>query len=118
MEWIKSFLSFPSRILSYSSSLLLTMPSEDPLTQDSDSTSVETTTVADVLAVKQLLFDVIKDAYEKKGVHDKNLPWEIVEMIIDYAEFWAHTSVNAKWEDGGCLRARGSSDRENVFVVS
>jgi hypothetical protein len=117
MEWLRSFISLPSQLLSYSYQLLPTMSTvEESTTQDSISTSMETTSTNDVLAIKQLLRDVVEDA------HKIVLPWEIVDMIVDQAEFWAHTSVNARWEAGphgrrGRLRAQGNSKKDNVFVI-
>ena len=44
----------------------------------------------------------------------KNLPPDLVDIIFDYAEYWAHsvtTSARARSSDG-------SSNTENLFVVS
>jgi hypothetical protein len=56
-------------------------------------------TVGDVLRVKGLL-----------GAPKPKLPLEIIDVIIDFAEYWPHITARMKEE----LLVYGSSDEENV----
>lgn len=56
-------------------------------------------TVKDVLKVQDIL-----------GVPKPRLPLEIIDVIIDFAEYWPH--VAAKMEEE--LVAEGSTDKENI----
>jgi hypothetical protein len=58
----------------------------------------------DVLEVKNVLLKV------------SNLPLELVDVIIDYAEYWPRTSVSTAGETLA-VGGRGNP-REDVFVVS
>ncbi len=66
----------------------------------------DTPNVADVLLVKKML------------VLGANLPLEIADLIIDYAEYWPHTSVvtNKSYLAIGA-HANRPQDRGDVFIV-
>ncbi|KAL2150194.1 hypothetical protein VTH82DRAFT_7870 [Thermothelomyces myriococcoides] len=61
-------------------------------------------TVADVLVTKAML----RKAFD--------LPQEIVDSIIDYAEYWPHTTTQVDYPNDS-LVARGSSGPENIFLI-
>lgn len=63
--------------------------------------------VADVLVVKAMLTKAL------------TLPPELVDTIVDFSEYWPHTST-VRTDNGqrGTLVARGGGREENVFVVS
>lgn len=52
----------------------------------------------------------IKEALHKKST----LPYELVDTIVDMAEYWPHTTTTTQQE----TRVRAGHDRENMFIVS
>jgi hypothetical protein len=73
---------------------------ESPKTPDTEGSAHEPI-IADVLVVKAML---------TKGL---SLPVEIIDTIVDLAEYWPHTTA----ETSSAPMAHGSSTKENVFVV-
>ena len=59
--------------------------------------------IDDVYAVKAVLFD------------ESHLPLELIDTIIDFAEYWPHTSTRRTGEE--LLIAAGAPARENKFLV-
>ena len=59
--------------------------------------------VSDVLAVKEAL-------HKKRA-----LPFELIDAIVDMAEYWPHTSIALP---GSTTVRGGRDDRENQFIVS
>ena len=70
-------------------------PAENPLHEPS---------VADVLVVKAMLIKAL------------SLPPEIVDYLIDLAEYWPHTTAGISFESPTTV-ARGASPMENAFLV-
>lgn len=68
----------------------------------------ETPTVEDVLEVKDILGDAAK------------LPIEIIDNIIDFAEYWPRTSVVTRGLSTAIatIRTHQPSTSENLFLVS
>lgn len=66
--------------------------------------------VRDVLEVKDILFKASK------------MPTELIDAIIDHAEYWPHTSVNTSTyspQQLEKLQARGGiNSKEDIFIVS
>ena len=94
---------------SYLSSLLSSLP----FLGSSNSHNASSTTmsepyepsIADVLVVKAML---------TKGLC-KSPPRELVDLILDYAEYWPHMTVHESFGDQPV--AMGRSDRENRLLV-
>lgn len=61
--------------------------------------------IADVLVVKAML---------TKGIC-KSLPRELVDLVLDYAEYWPHMTVHESFNNQ-CV-ARGRSNRENRLIL-
>jgi hypothetical protein len=82
-----------------------TQPTDNTTAPDTEGSAHEPT-IADVLVVKAML---------AKGL---SLPAEIIDTIVDFAEYWPHTTAEASFESGVPV-ARGSSQRakEDVFLV-
>lgn len=61
--------------------------------------------IADILAVKNLFYET-----------SSPLPIELVDVIMDMAEYWAHSSVTLRWSDTvpGLRRDGGGSTEEEV----
>ncbi len=62
-----------------------------------------TPSVKDVLKVKAILF------------HKLSLPLELVDTVIDFAEYWPRTVTS---RSGGQLNIQSGSERENTLIVS
>lgn len=83
-------------------------PAEDANKAAETESTAHEPTIADVLVVKAMLIKAL------------NLPAELVDAIVDLAEYWPHTTTEASF-DGGVPVARGGGDRhgkENVFLVN
>lgn len=65
-------------------------------------TSPHEPSVADVLEVKDILR------------LERCLPVELIDTIIDYAEYWPHTTTTTSGQN----IARGNTPKENLFIVS
>lgn len=75
---------------------------ETPARQEIYSSTRYGPSVGDVMKVKGFMFQKF------------NLPIEIIDTIIDAAEYWPHTSTQTDEERS----IRAQRDRENQFVVS
>jgi hypothetical protein len=64
------------------------------------------TSVKDVLEVKQLLFEKFK------------LPQELIDVVIDFAEYWPHTTSITSNSPDNPNYVRSGGERENYFLVS
>jgi hypothetical protein len=58
----------------------------------------------DIFEVKQLLFD------------NFDLPLELIDVVIDYAEYWPFTT--SVFSPGTPLQVRSGAGHENIFLVS
>lgn len=74
---------------------------QDDETPDFCSSDRYQPSVSDVIA--------IKEALHKKST----LPYELVDTIVDMAEYWPHTTT-ATWEE---TRVRAGNNHENVFIL-
>jgi hypothetical protein len=59
----------------------------------------------------------VEDVFSVKTILSRNLelPLELVDVIIDHAEYWPHTSVIRAGEE---LAVRAGTGHENQFLVS
>jgi hypothetical protein len=73
--------------------------------EDDAESSLYEPSITDVLIVKSIL---------NKGL---NLPMEIVDALIDFAEYWAHSSTEVSFAESRVI-ARGGYPDENSFLVS
>lgn len=62
--------------------------------------------IADVLETKQFLYDHCK------------LPAELVDVVIDFAEYWPHTSSVTAIDPDNPILVRSGGQGENRFLVS
>lgn len=92
-----TFMSFASRVLD---TLQRRFESLKSIMANIDSTPWERPSVSDVLEVKEILLKVSR------------LPIEIVEEIVDFAEYWPYTTTTC-----GVKLARGGAN-EDVLIVS
>lgn len=100
-----SRLSFTSYLSSFLSSLPFFGSSNSENTSSTTMSEPYEPSIADVLVVKAML---------TKGIC-KSLPRELVDLVLDYAEYWPHMTVHESFNNQ-CV-ARGRSNRENRLIV-
>jgi len=79
---------------------------EDKASSSTPKTPPHQLSVKDVFEVKQLLFD-------RSG-----LPLELIDVVIDFAEYWPYTSTVLSPRPESPLYVRSGAGHENVFLVS